>query len=325
MLRHPRAKFLAWFLFAAVGAVACGAGTPPPQYLGGTAVEAAQVETHPEILLPGGAIALAQGATKGWTASEAGPLLNATLRKHLPVGSFDPAALAEEFLVGSYASQGPEVLVIMRGKFSVEALRREARATPTTGAGMKVLESQYAGLPLFIAGKLAWMPLTDRLVLFGTEALVRRSLDRLRNAQVASVVEPWMLEAAKGQEVDVAIAADLSSPVMAKAAVAEVPMAKGVKSVQVVGRLVPTGIDAAGTATYESVDGAKAAAQQLNDTKQMGLVASAVLFALGLGGLPDVEAEAKDTRVTFKASLDKAWVPGLARLFDQALDGYVRE
>lgn len=244
-MSSPRVQSRRQWLLASCSALGCrGARETVLHAADGARLGAQEVDARPLWLLPPAAV--------GWFSAEVATVRNTPLGARalaelsralrLPQTSeFDFARDVDALWAATYATQGYDVLLVLRGRFDAAALRRLAERTPA------VLE-QYAERSLLRVGTLALSALTPATALAGSLSAVRRSLERISERRVQDDLPQWVsaLVAAPGAHFAAAVDA-VDSDVMAAAAGRLPGFAKSVSRVSLVGNFKPPGLNIAAT------------------------------------------------------------------------------
>jgi len=300
---------------AAAAPAGCGGGGDGVQAKAPSDLGADQIDADPIALLPGSAIAVANVDARAYYANGSlGGQLGKLTERLVPIGDeadFRPSRDVERIVVASYSTQGLDVAAVVQGHFSADKIGELARKhTPTRGGGL-VVESQYAGRALYTVDNVGFTILTGKTALAGTEAGIRRALDRIRDGRVRRSITPWMIETIETSGAATAVAADLGGQSLAGSAVGAVSLdfLNGLKAVRVVGNFHDPGMNVAGSLTYATDAQAQDGADGLRHLSQ---VAGALAVFGVVPRLRNLDIQVVKGNVEAKAAVDDKALRALA-------------
>lgn len=290
-----RTLALAASIFATVAA--CG-GKPDAN----SASNAAKtVDSDPLALLPGTPIVVAVVDAKAFFGSAAvGQQAGALVQQYLPIGPdvFVASRDLERVTCGAYSMQGADVACVLTGTFDEAKIKQAAfvRAQPVQGRPGLLVASQYAGKDVFTQQNVGFSVLSARTAVAGTEAGIRRVLDRVHEGRFERTVLPWMIQTLETQGSAAAVAADFASQPAAQVGIREVPGSAGIRAFRAVASFKEPGFNVAASGTYADAPSANAAADKVRQNAQ--LLPFLALFGVTVKQF-DVKTEQSDVQITF--------------------------
>lgn len=277
---------------------ACGGKTPDAKAASGEKT----MEDDPITLLPAPAVAVAVLDAKGLAAHPTfGKDLGAFEDKYIPIGEesgFKASRDIERVYAAAYSLQGADILGVLVGKFD-EAKIRESIAKQSTKWGSALVTTPYAGKEIYTMNNGGIAILSGRVALSGTEAAIRRSLDRIRDKKNSRDIDAWMVTTLETSDAAFAGAADFSAGALKDIRSPVMPI-EGIMQMQrarVVGNLKDPGINVAIAITYADEATAGTAKEQIDKLKKL-------LPLVGAIGIPapqalEVKNEKADVQITF--------------------------
>jgi hypothetical protein len=297
---------LAWLrtcgLALAVTAAACGGGnkdTVTPK-----AADAVRpIDDDPIALLPSGPMVLAKVDAKAMFASgSVGGQLGQIAERLLPIGDeagFKASRDLETTYVAGYSLTGADVAAVLRGAFDEDRIKQVAANHTATKGGGALVSSEYGGRALYTVNNVGFTVLSKRTVLAGTETMIRRAIDRIKDGTAVRSQPKWMLDTVDTPNTAFAAAVDLATQSIGSASIGMVPLpwVRGLKAARVIGNFHDPGLNIAGTLTYPDGNAAQAASDDLKRTAGMANLL-AVIGAPQLKNL-DVKPNNADVQVSF--------------------------
>jgi hypothetical protein len=295
-------KFLSLCFFFVLLFTGCGGGTPKSSLPGGLSIE--DIDKDPIVLLPAGPLGV---ATLDARALSDDPTLGKPIAqiadKYIPLGpesGFVPSRDVDRIIIGSYALEGVDFAGVISGKFDVDKITATVRNHTPTKSGGPIVETTYAEHSIYTVADTGFVVLSPKTVIIGTDTALRRSLDRLKAGTLKRDMQPWIYETLDTKGAAFAIASDLAGKNLSNYSLGPVSLAftKGLGIVRVVGNFANGNINVAGTASWDSPEGAKNGADSIRGLAKM----AAPFTALGL--VPQiqnlkVDPVGNDVQVTF--------------------------
>ena len=253
-------------------AVACGGGNQGTvtAHVAGE-LTPAQIDADPLALLPGQALGVGTIDAHAFYASKSlGPQVAQLTEKYIPLGDeagFSASRDVDRVTVATYSTQGADACAVVSGKFDEQKIAQVAKNHTPTKAGGLLVESKYAGRTLYTVSNVGFTVLTSHTALAGTEAGIRRALDRIKDGRATRSITPWMLETVETKGSATAVAMDFIGQPAAAAALATVPVSwlKGLRAARILGNFEEPGMHIAGSLTYGQAEEAQAGADGLKD------------------------------------------------------------
>lgn len=289
-------------LLCALLFVACGGGTPKSNLPGGVSIE--DIDKDPIVLLPAGPLAVATLDARTLADDKTlGKPITQIADKYIPLGSesgFVPSRDVDRIIIGSYALEGVDFAGVISGKFDVEKITTTVKNHTPTKSGGPIVETQYADHSIYTVADTGFVVVSPKTVLIGTETALRRSLDRLKNGTVKRDMPPWIYDTLDTKGAAFAIASDLTGKNLSNLSLGPISLAftKGLGIVRVVGNFANGNINVAGTATWDSPEGAKGGADAIRGLAKMAAPFTAMGLVPQIQNLK-VDPVNNDVQVTF--------------------------
>jgi hypothetical protein len=282
----------------ALGVLSCAAHEPTPA--NGPQAASIDLDGDALALLPPGAVTVATVDVHAFYESHAlggqvGALADALLPLMTEAGVV-PSRDVERVTFASYALQGADAVVVLRGRFDPGAVAR-------TAAGV-LAATPYSGQTMYTHGNVGFAVLTGRTILGGSGAGLRLALDRIRDGRVKVELPPGMLDTLRTKDVVAAFAADFtSSPLTALQGLPIPPWATAVKGARGVVTLREPGVNVSGSITFDDPAHATAGVEAV---RQLGALINTMAVA---GVVPQlrnfaVSTDGANVQVTF--AIDEA-------------------
>ncbi len=295
-------------LFFLSTAVACGGGNKDTvtAHVAGE-LTPAQIDADPLALLPGDALGLASVDARAFYGSKSlGPQIAQLGEKFIPLGDeagFSAARDVDRVSVATYSTQGADACAVVSGKFDQEKIALVAKNHTPTKTGGLLVESTYGGRTLYTVNNVGFTVLTAHTALAGTEAGIRRALDRIKDGRATRSITPWMLETIETKGAATAVAMDFVSQPAAQAALGSVPLPwlKGLRAARILGNFEEPGMHVAGSFTFGQADQAQAGADGLKDV----INKASVLALIGIvPKLQSLDIQVAQSNVECKFAVD---------------------
>jgi len=290
-------------LVFSLGIVACGAGGGHAHSPNGLSAD--QIDADPMALLPSSPLAVANVDARAFYASgSVGAQLAAVSERALPIGSdagFKASRDVDRIVVAAYSAQGADVVAVVSGRFDEGKIEQSAQQQSAKSEGA-IAESDYAGHHVFTVGSSGFTILTPKTALAGTQAAIRRALDRLHDGNTKRDLPQWMQDTLSTPNAAAAIVVDLARPMTSMAIGSfQISFAKGLTMVRALADFKPPGTHIAGTLTYADAESAASASSGLKQAMMMeGLVALTGLAPK----LQDVDVSTTDSNVQVSMAVD---------------------
>jgi hypothetical protein len=187
--------------------------------------------------------------------------------------------------LGMYSFSGADLLAVMSGRFDQAKLEAAAAKGLNTPFGV-VVASTYANRKIYTVANVGFVVLTPKTALVGSEAAMRRALDRIQAGTVRREMAPWMGDwVAQDGGYAVLIASDVTKQSFGKTVTSFLPWVNGVQYVRVRGRFNPdTSYGMSGALTYPDPQRAQQAAQGFGQLKS-SITMMAALKYIGIDPL----------------------------------------
>ncbi len=278
---------------------------------------AGDIDNDPAALLPFGSVLIANLAAKDISNGTFGGDFVALSERILPFAKeidFQIKRDLDHVYVGMYSFSGADVLAVLSGTFNQEKMEAAAQKGLNTPYGV-VVASTYAGRRLYTVANVGFTILTPKTALVGSEAAMRRALDRIQAGTVKREMAPWMSDWATQPGYAVLIASDVTKQSFGKTVTNMIPWIQGVQYVRVRGRFNPdSSFGMSGALTYP--DGGKAgqAASAFAIFKQ-SVAVMAMLKVIGIDPLVrNAVVQASGNDMQFSTVIDEKQTRQLFRL-----------
>ena len=250
---------------AIAAAPACGGKTPtgiappPPP-------PAVNVDADAIALMPFGAVAVASLDAHTIANSTLGGDLLALGERLVPFAAQVDFQVKRDFdhaYCGMYSFSGADVGCVLTGTFHPDKLEAAAGKGIQSPFGVVVM-STYAGRKLYTVANVGFTMLSERTALSGSEAAIRRMLDRIQAGTVKRELAPWMNDWIADKSYPVLIASDVTRQSFGKTVTTYLPWVDGVQYFRARGRFNPDGgFGVSGSLTYPDAPKAQAATSGL--------------------------------------------------------------
>lgn len=275
------------------------------------------IDSDPFALLPFGAVMVASLDARQIANSTAGGDLVALSERLLPFAKdidFQVKRDLDHAYVGMYSFSGADTLGVLVGTFHPDKIDAAAQKGLQTSYGT-VVASTYAGRKLYTVANMGFTVITERTMLVGTEAAIRRALDRIQAGTIQREIAPWMSDWVNQTGYPVLVASDVTKQSFGKTVTNLLPWVEGVQYVRIRGRFNPDGgFGMSGALTYPDANKAQTASNGMQAmVKSFGLMA--MLKVIGIDPLVrnlTVQPAGKD--VDFQTVLDETHLRALIHM-----------
>ncbi len=275
--------------------------TPPPP----TPVD---VDADAISLLPFGAVAVGSLDAHSIANSTLGGDLVGLGEKLVPFSAqidFQVKRDLDHAYCGMYSFSGADVLCVMTGTFHPEKLEAAAGKGISTPFGV-VVTSTYANRKLYTVANVGFTMLSEHTTLAGSEAAMRRALDRIQAGTVKRELAPWMGEFITDKTYPILLASDVTKQSFGKTVTSYLPWIEGVQYVRARGKFTPDGgVGISGTLSYPDAAKAQSSASGLAGVAKSFLLMS-YLKLIGLDPLVrSLDVKQADKEVQFTTVLSE--------------------
>lgn len=282
---------------------------------------AAEIDSDPLALLPGGAVTVGVLDMQALFASQFGDKLLEVTQRRVPIpqsAGYEPKRDLERAYFGTYSMQGADVAGVAIGRFEPDKIEAAADGVQKTPLGVPVTKSTYAGRALYTAESVGFTILTTRTALFGNQTGIRRALDRIKEGTAKRELSPWAAKVLAQASAPFAFGSNLKENPVPNALRARLPFLDGVETLSVVGNFASPGVNLAGTLVYPDEAAAATGAGKVAETRAMLDTYTPFLALLGIPQpVRKLEADAVGREGHFVAGIDGvAFAALLARLDD---------
>lgn len=294
-------------VLGSLGAAACGGASKDAN----SAAEAAKksLESDPYALLPAGAITWSHLDAKALYASgNSGKKLAELAERYVPIGEeagFKPSRDLDQAYVATYALSGPDACAVLTGTFDESKIKNAADKHLQLKGGGVLVATPYAGRTTYTVNNAGFAVISPKMAIGGTDAVLRRALDRLASGTVERSLPGWAAETLGTAGAAFAGAADLNNQPIDNLRIGgmKVDFLSGLRTARVVGNYKAPGLNVGARLSYASAESANASAANLSTYQR-------IAEGLGkMGSIPrlqgaSVRAEGSD--VTVAVGVDDA-------------------
>lgn len=251
-------------------------------------------------LLPGSAIAVGTVDGRAFFSSKTfGSELTKLIEKYVPIGQeagFQASRDVDRVTFASYAFQGVDAAAVIIGRFDEAKIKQVALQHTPTKSGGSLVASQYAGRDVYTISNVGFTILSPTKAIAGSEAGIRRVLERIKDGRVKRDITPWMIETAETPGAAAAVAVDLASHPMPAEALRQlpVPFIQTAKAVRVLLTFKEPGIQVASSFTYADAPAAQTSSEQIKQV--LGMSTLLAVFGVKLSNI-DLKIEKQDVQV----------------------------
>ena len=256
-------------------------------------------------LLPGQPIMVGTVDARAFFGSKTfGSELAKLVEQYFPIGQeagFQASRDVDRVTFASYSYQGVDASAVIVGKFD-EAKIKEAAAKQTPMKGNSVIvASQYMGRDLYTISNIGFTILSSTHAIAGTEAGIRRVLERIKDKRVKRDIPQWMLQTVETPGAAAAIAADFATqPLPAELSrQVPVPFVQNMKAIRIVTTFKEPGLQLAASMTYPDANAANTASESVRQTANL----SKWLALIGIK-IQNVEVAVDKADVQLKLAVD---------------------
>ncbi|MBI2392414.1 MAG: hypothetical protein HYV09_22705 [Deltaproteobacteria bacterium] len=311
--------------FATVAAVLAAAGLgagckpKPGTYVATPTAPAGAVDLDgdPAALLPYGSVLIANLGAKEIANSTVGGDLVALSERILPFAKeidFEIKRDLDRVYIGMYSFSGADLLGVMSGRFDPAKMEAAANKGLNTPFGV-VVASTYAGRKIYTVANVGFTVLSTKTALVGSEAAMRRALDRIQVGTIRREMAPWMADWVSQPGYPVLLASDVTKQSFGKTVTGFIPWIQGVQYVRVRGRFNPdTSYGMSGALTYPDPQKAQQAASGFDSIKK-SFTMMAALKMIGIDPLVrNAVVQAQGNDMQFSTVIDEKQTRMLIRL-----------
>ena len=253
------------------------------------------IDADPLALLPRGAVAIGTLDARAFYGSGVlGAEFAMLAERLLPLGQeagFSASRDVDRMLMAVYAVGGIDAAAVLSGRFDVQRIQAAAAAhVPPPGTAARpgsLMAVPYGGRVLYSIASFAFVPLTDHTMIAGTEAEMRRVLDRLAAGPPVREVPDWMVQTLESQGAAFAAGVDFASipPALFQSLPLPMTWTSGLTNTRLIGNFHEPGLNVAETLTYLDPPHATTGADSLKQLGAMVGIASAMGVAPRLQNL----------------------------------------
>jgi len=278
---------------------------------------AVDLDSDPAALLPYGSVLVASLGAKEIANSTVGGDLVALSERVLPFAKeidFEIKRDLDRVYIGMYSFSGADLLGVLSGHFDAAKLEAAAAKGLNTPFGV-VVASTYAGRKIYTVANVGFTVLSAKTALVGSEAAMRRALDRIQVGTIKREMAPWIAEWVSQPGYPVLIASDVTKQSFGKTVTGFIPWIQGVQYVRVRGRFNPdTSYGMSGALTYPDPQKAQQAASGFQTFKS-SLTMMAALKMIGIDPLVrNAVVQAQGNDMQFSTVIDEKQTRQLIRL-----------
>jgi hypothetical protein len=198
----------------------------------------------------------------------------------------------------------------VRGRFDAAQIVRTA--------GGALVSTPYADRQIYMTSNFGLTVLTPHTVLVGTPAVLRRALDRIRDAPVKVDLPKWMTDTLETKDAAFAFGCDFGDMPLSQlqGMLPLPPWVAATRTVRGVGDLRDPGLIVAGTVTFDDATRAAAGADGM---RHLGALVNTVAMAGVVPQLKDLTIGAEGADVQVRFAVDDASLRALLQQLPQYL------
>jgi hypothetical protein len=288
----------------------------------GAAAPVVSIDSDPAALLPAGSVMIANLGARDIASTTAGGDLVALTERLLPFAKeidFQAKRDLDRLWLGMYSFSGADMLGVLTGSFDPNKIEAAAKRGLNTPMGV-VVASTYAGRRIYTVANIGFTVLSQRTALVGSEAAMRRALDRIQAGTIRREMAPWMSDWTSQPGYSVLIASDVTKQSFGKTVTNFLPWIQGVQYVRVRGRFNPdTSYGMSGALTYPDAQGAQRAAAGVGQVKNSFTMMQALKY-IGVDPLVrNMVVQSAGNDMQFSTTIDEKQTRQLIRLLETAL------
>lgn len=265
------------------------------------------IDQDPLALLPANPVALAWIDARAFFDSPLGAQMERLAGAYLPVGQeagFVPRRDLTRIVGGIYSTAGADAVAVMTGSFQPDAIKAAADRQAMTPLGVPLVRSRYANNDVYTAANVGFTVVTTHTMLVGSEAGMRRALDRIRDNRLSREIPAWMISLLSNPQAAIAAALDLADQPQVAALSQKITFLQGLRTARFLGNFQPPGINVVGALSYPDATTATAAADNIRRYSQMAALMS-FLSAFGAAGpLQNLQVQVAQSDVQLATALD---------------------
>jgi hypothetical protein len=311
MTRFFRAAVFSLIACSALTTAACKKKTDGWVAAPTAPVAAVDIDADPAALLPYGSVMVANLDAKAIANGTFGGDFIALGERVLPFAKeidFQIKRDLDRVYVGMYSFSGADILGVLSGNFNAEKMEAAAQKGLNTPFGI-VVASTYANRRIYTVANVGFVILSNKTALVGSEAAMRRALDRIAAGTVRREMAPWIADWTDLQKQPgyaVLVASDVTKQSFGKTVTGFIPWIQGVQYVRVRGRFNPdSSFGMSGALTYPDPQKAQTAASGFSTFKS-SLAAMALLKSIGIDPLVrNAVVQASGNDMQFSTVLDE--------------------
>ncbi len=262
------------------------------------------LESDPYALLPSGAITWSHVDVRALYASgNSGKKLADLAERYVPIGEeagFKPSRDLDQAYVATYAISGPDACAVITGAFDEAKIKNAAEKHLQLKGGGVLVATPYAGRTSYSVNNAGFAVISPKLAIGGTDAVLRRALDRLAAGTLERSMPAWAADTLNTAGAAFAAAVDLNNQPTDNLRIAgmKLEFLPGLRTVRVVGNYKAPGLNVGARMSYAAPDAANAAASSLSTYQR-------IAEGLGkMGSIPklqnaSVRSEGADVNVSF--------------------------
>lgn len=299
-----KARFYSLIVVLVSLLVACGGNDKPtntPSSSGSSNMDDALA------LLPGNAIAVGTFDARSFFSSQTfGADLSKLVESYMPIGAeagFKASTDVDRVTWASYSYSGIDAAAVIIGRFDQDKIKAAAANHTANKQGNYLVVSQYAGRDVYTVSNVGFTLLGPTRAIAGSEAGIRRVLERIKDNRVQRDITKWMLDTVETQGAAAAVAADFASQPMPQQAMQQaaqfLPFVNGMKQLRVLVQFQQNATQIAGAMSYADAATATTNSDKVKDAAKL----TSYLSVFGIK-VSNIDIKPAQNDVQFSMSLD---------------------
>jgi hypothetical protein len=256
-------------------------------------------------LLPGSPILVGTIDARAFFGSKSfGAELAKLVEMYLPIGQeagFQASRDVDRVTFASYSYQGVDASAVIVGKFDEAKIKQVAQQQTRMRDGSVIVQSSYMGRDVYTVSNVGFTILSSTHAIAGTEAGIRRVLERIKDKRVRRDIPQWMLQTVETPGAAAAVAVDLGTQPLPAELARQIPVSfvQNMKALRLVATFKEPGLNLAASMTYPDAAAANTASDAVKQAASLSK-----LLAIFQIKIQNVEVTVDQADVQVKLAVD---------------------